>query len=61
MRLLFLALSFLALSTWAETPLSYKNFAQLPDASRLTLSPGGKKLAAVVRVALPDQQGVAVA
>lgn len=60
MRLLFLALSFLALSAWAENPLSYKNFAQLPDASRLTLSPGGKKLAAMVRVALPDQQGVAV-
>src|SRR5690625_7703728 len=60
MRLLIFALLFLTLTASAQNPLSYKDFAQLPDASRLTLSPGGKKLAALVRVALPDQQGAAV-
>lgn len=60
MRLLIFALLFFTLTASAQNPLSYNDFAQLPDASRLTLSPDGKTLAAVVRVALPDQQGVAV-
>jgi dipeptidyl aminopeptidase/acylaminoacyl peptidase len=43
-----------------QQALSYENFAQLPDASRLTLSPGGKKLAATVRVDVPGSKGMAV-
>ncbi|MDQ2076098.1 S9 family peptidase [Marinimicrobium sp. ABcell2] len=60
LRLAFLTLVFVAANVWADNPLTYKDFSQLPDASDLTLSPGGKKLAALVRVALPDQKGVAV-
>jgi len=53
-----LSLTFSAYSGAAN--LSAENFAQLPDAEGLTLTPDGKKIAALVRVATKDQKGLAV-
>lgn len=48
-----------ALPALAE-PLPLESFARLPDASRLTLSPGGGKLAATVRIDVEEMQGTGV-
>jgi dipeptidyl aminopeptidase/acylaminoacyl peptidase len=40
--------------------LTYRNFGQLPDVASVTLSPTGKKLAAVIRVSAAETTGSAV-
>ncbi|WP_049721333.1 hypothetical protein [Gilvimarinus polysaccharolyticus] len=55
-----IALSFILSAYSAAANLSIENFAQLPDAGELTLTPNGKKLAALVRIKTQDQKGIAV-
>ena len=59
-RLLFVLWSVLAAIHLSATPLPTEYFAQLPDVERVTLSPNGEKLAAVVRVDVEDMQGTGV-
>jgi len=47
-------------SAFAATPLSTEDFSQVPDVSRLVLSPDGKKLASTIRISVDKTQGVAV-
>ncbi|WP_339614706.1 S9 family peptidase [uncultured Gilvimarinus sp.] len=54
------ALSFTLSAYSAAASLSVENFAQLPDADGLTLTPDGQKVAALVRVDAKDQKGIAV-
>lgn len=42
------------------TNLTTEDFSQLPDVSRLVLSPDGKKLASTIRINVGETQGVAV-
>jgi len=64
MKRLIVVVCFLFASVFAlplySAPLTTEDFSQLPDVSRLVLSPDGKRLASTVRVSVGDTQGVAV-
>lgn len=53
-------LSFFYVSFSSAANLTTEDFSQLPDVSRLVLSPNGKKLASTVRISVGETQGVAV-
>lgn len=59
-HLFAICVAFFSISTSATTSLSTEDFSQLPDVSRLLLSPNGKKLASTIRINLGETQGVAV-
>lgn len=60
-RLIFaLILSALCVLPALAEPLPLEHFAHLPDASGLTLSPGGSKLAARVRIDVGEMQGIGI-
>lgn len=56
---LFLFASVFSLPLYSA-PLTTEDFSQLPDVSRLVLSPNGKKLAYTARINVGDTQGVGV-
>ncbi len=43
-----------------SVPLPIEHFSNLPDVSQLTLSPGGKKISAIIRIDAEETQGVAI-
>src|SRR6478735_8819210 len=55
---LLLSLSYTTFSFAAN--LTTEDFSQLPDVSRLVLSPDGKKLASTIRISVDNTQGIAV-
>lgn len=60
-RFLFvICVALFSTNTFATAPLTTEDFSQLPDVSRLVLSPNGKKLASTIRINVGETQGVAV-
>lgn len=58
---LFFCISVFFATTGVAAPtLDVEDFSQLPDVSRLLLSPNGKKLASTIRINMGEIQGVAV-
>jgi dipeptidyl aminopeptidase/acylaminoacyl peptidase len=60
LTVLFLCGTLFSAVTIAAPSLSTEDFSQLPDVSRLALSPDGKKLASTIRINVDKTQGVAV-
>lgn len=58
--LLVICVTLFSTSTFATASLTTEDFSQLPDVSRLVLSPDGKKLASVIRINTSEQKGTGV-